>query len=147
MSVRRVLTVIGVVGAVSAVTAPAYAWDCIRVSSSPQGLQSSAKSGQWEYLTFADLVQGGLQSGDIDATQVDCVTKAWTDLGEPTSFAIGGGVAGAKGAMTSGHITDTDFFELAKNAPVKIMVNGKGVDHLDDALMMIVAGCPSTATG
>jgi hypothetical protein len=145
MAIRKVLTVAGVAVTLCAVASPAYAWDCIRVSSSPQGLQSSSQHGQWEYLTFSDLVAGGVQNGDIDATQVACVTAQWTSLGEPTSFAIGGGVAGAKGATTSGHITDSDFFELAKNAPLKVMVNGKGVDHLDDALMLIVAACPSTA--
>ena len=140
----RILTVAGTALALSALAAPAYAWDCIRVSASPQGLQSSSQHGQWMYMTFDDLVAGGVAEGAIDASQVDCVTAAWTKLGEPTSFAIGGGVAGAKGAETSGRVTDSDFFELAKNAPLKVMVNGKGVDHLDDALMLVVAGCPST---
>lgn len=62
-------------------------------------------------------------------------------LGEPSYFAIGAGVAGAHGATTSGHLTDTDIFELAKNAPIKAMVNGKGVDHLDDAITIVAGTC------
>ena len=146
MRLRKTFLVTSAAAAVLFAAGPAYAWDCIRVSGSAQGLQQSSQHGQWAYMTFAQLVEGGLEAGAIDPSQVDCVTSAWTALGEPTSFAIGGGVAGAKGAQQSGRISETDFFELAKNAPLKVMVNGKGVDHLDDALMIIVSGCPSTGS-
>lgn len=144
MHARRSLTVIGAIGAFAfAAASPAYAYDCIRVSSSPQGLQHSSANGQWIYLTIDNLLQGGVDEGFITAAQVPCLKAEWTRLGEPTAFDIGGGVAGAKGAQQSGHISDADFFELAKNAPLKVVVNGKGVDHLDDALALIVPRCSS----
>lgn len=129
------------VGAVALTASPAYAWDCIRVSGSQQGLQQSTKSGNWEYLTIQDLVQGGVDAGAVPAEAVPCLLSTWSALGEPSYFAIGIGVAGARGAQQSGHLTDQDFFELAKNAPAKVMVNGKGVDHLDDAIAIVVAQC------
>lgn len=144
MYVRRAMTVVAAMGAFGvAAASPAYAYDCIRVSSSPQGLQHSSANGQWIYLAIDDLLQGGVDEGFISAGQVPCLKAAWTQLGEPTAFDIGGGVAGAKGAQQSGHISDADFFELAKNAPLKVVVNGKGVDHLDDALMLILPSCPN----
>ena len=144
MKLSRIAAVAGIAGAVVAASAPAYAWDCIRVSGSQQGLQQSSQNGQWMYMTFDDLVAGGVAEGFLDASQVDCVTAAWAALGEPEYFAIGGGVAGARGAMQSGHMSDSDFFELAKNAPLKVMVNGKGVDHLDDAITIVVSQCSNT---
>jgi hypothetical protein len=144
MRLRKTLVVAGATGAMLLAASPAYAWDCIRVSASPQGLQQSSQHGQWEYMTIDDLIAGGVQQGFIDQSQAACVKAGWLAQGEPTSFAIGGGVAGAKGAEQSGHLTDSDFFELAKNAPLKVMVNGKGVDHLDDAIGMIAASCPAS---
>jgi hypothetical protein len=122
-------------------SAPAFAWDCIRVSGSEQGLQKSSQNGQWEYMTIDDLIAGGVQAGEVPPEAAPCLRDAWVSMGEPTSFAIGTGVAGARGAMQSGHLTDQDFFELAKNAPLKVVVDGKGVDHLDDAIMLMVGQC------
>jgi hypothetical protein len=132
------LTVAGLVVSAS----PAFAYDCIRVSSSQQGLmQSTAKSGNWLYFTIHDLVQGAVDSGEATPEQAACVEQKWVQMGEPSYFALGVGVAGARGATESGRITDQDFYELAKNAPAKVMVNGKGVDHLDDALEMVLPAC------
>jgi hypothetical protein len=138
---RTTITVAAAFAAVGLAASPAYAWDCIRVSGSAQGLQQSSAHGQWAYMTIDDLIAGGVQEGFITREQVPCVEQAWSALGEPTSFAIGSGVAGARGAAQSGHLTDADFFELAKNAPLKVMIDGKGVDHLDDALMVVVSSC------
>lgn len=93
------------------------------------------------YLTVDDLIQGGVDSGDVPADAAACLKQAWLALGEPGYFAIGAGVAGAKGATQSGRISDESFYELAKNAPAKVMVNGTGVDHLDDAIALIVPQC------
>lgn len=137
-----VLAACAAAGAVLLGTAPAQAWDCIRVSGSMQGLQNSTRSGNWEYLTIDDLVAGAMEEGMITSqAQADCVLAAWAAAGEPSYFAIGTGVAGARGAMRSGHISDADFFELAKNAPANVMVDGHGVDHLDDALAQIAGPC------
>ena len=132
----------GVAAAALALTSgPAFGWDCIRASSSQSGLMHSTRSGNWEYLTINDLVDGAVQSGMFDEQTGQCVLDAWQAAGEPSYFAIGAGVAGARGDEQSGHISDTDFFELAKNAPLKVMINGTGVDHLDDALEAFAGPC------
>lgn len=131
------LTVTGLVVSAS----PAFAFDCIRVSGSQQGLMQSTKSGNWLYFTIHDLVQGAVDEGDATPEQGACVEQKWAEMGEPSYFALGIGVAGAHGATQSGRITDADFYELAKNAPVKVMTNGKGVDHLDDAINVAIGSC------
>lgn len=139
---RSILAAAGLTAAALVVGAsPAFAFDCIRVSASQQGLMQSTKSGNWAYMTIDDLVQGGIESGQVPPDAGPCIVSTWHQLGEPSYFAIGVGVAGAKGATQSGRITDESFFELAKNAPVKVMVNGKGVDHLDDAIMIVAGTC------
>lgn len=135
------VTATAAAGALVLGATPAYAFDCIRVSGSQQGLMQSTKGGAWVYLTVDDLIQGGVDSGEVPADAAACLKQAWLALGEPGYFAIGAGVAGAKGATQSGRITDESFYELAKNAPAKVMVNGTGVDHLDDAIALIVPQC------
>ena len=44
-------------------------------------------------------------------------------------------------ALWGGRITEDSFYELAHNAPVKVMVNGRGVDHFEDALDAYAAPC------
>jgi hypothetical protein len=139
---RSILAAAGLTAVALVVGAsPAFAFDCIRVSSSQQGLMQSTKSGNWAYLTIDDLVQGAIESGDVPADAAPYIVNTWHSLGEPSYFAIGIGVAGAHGATESGRITDQSFYELAKNAPVKVMVNGTGVDHLDDAIMIVAGSC------
>ena len=54
---------------------------------------------------------------------------------------VGTGVAGANGAMRSGHLSDEDFFVLARNAPVEVTSDGHGVDHLDSVLNHYLSVC------
>jgi hypothetical protein len=139
MKTRATVVVAGIAAAVVGITAgPAAAWDCIRVSGSQQGLQQSTRSGNWEYLTLDDLAEGA-----PDGVPVECVTSKWRADGYPEYFAVGTGVGGARGAMQSGHITDEDFFVLAQHAPVAIMSDGHGVDHLDSVLDRYVSQCLS----
>jgi hypothetical protein len=136
------VAVAGVAAAIVAVSAgPAAAWDCIRVSSSQAGIMHSTASGNWGYATIDDLAQGAVDAGEISEQQATCAVAAWKDAGEPSYFAVGYAVAGARGAEQSGRISDADFFELARNAPVKVMVDGHGVDHLEDALMYYAGEC------
>jgi hypothetical protein len=131
-----------VAAATLALTAtPAFAFDCLRASSSMKGLQQSTKSGNWLYFTIQDFAQGAVAEGAVTQAQADCAVDAWIGAGEPQYFALGVGVAGAHGATQSGRITDSDFFELAHNAPLKVMTNGTGVDHFEDALFAYAAPC------
>jgi hypothetical protein len=143
MKTRATVVVAGIAAAVVGISAgPAAAWDCIRVSGSQHGLQQSTKSGNWEYFTIDDFVSGGVKEGYLTEAEAPCVVAAWKASGERSYFAMGGGVAGARGAGESGHMSeDADFFELAKNAPVEVMVDGHGVDHLMDALMYYAGEC------
>ena len=141
---RRLVTLVAapVAAAALALTAtPAFAFDCLRASSSMQGLQQSTKSGNWLYFTIQDFAQGAADEGAITQDQADCAVAAWIAAGEPQYFALGVGVAGARGATQSGRITEDSFYELAHNAPLKVMVNGKGVDHFEDALFAYAAPC------
>ena len=130
-------------GLIAFSASPAAAWDCIRVSGSEQGLMNSTKSGNWEYLTLDNLIAGAGEAG-VPEDVANCVAAAWREDGRPEHFAIGIGVAGAKGAMQSGHISDQDFFVLAKNAPVKVTSDGHGVDHLESVLDMYLSQCGSS---
>lgn len=137
MKTRATVVVAGIAAAVVGLSAgPAAAWDCIRVSGSQQGLQHSTKSGNWEYLTLDDLAAGAPEGAPID-----CVVSHWRADGYPEYFAVGTGVAGANGAMRSGHLSDEDFFVLARNAPVEVTSDGHGVDHLDSVLNHYLSVC------
>lgn len=130
-----------VVGAVAAGTAvvlsatPALAYDCIRVSGSSNGLQNSTKSGNWEYLTVDGFLGGLVAQGAITAAEASCMGTAYAATGAPTEFAIGVGVAGAHANPENpggGGV-------LAKNAPDKVLSDGKGIDHLDDSVLPALA--------
>ena len=120
---------------------PAQAWDCLLLSGSEKGMQQKAKSDNWEYFTFGDFVGSAVEYGMLTAEQADCARTAWEDAGFQQHFALGTGVAGAKGAMSSGRITESDFFVLAKNAPVKVLANGKGVDTLEAIILVQFSHC------
>jgi hypothetical protein len=119
---------LGLVGAGSA-----FAFDCIRVSSSLQGLQQSTKSGNWLLFNFgtpqgaqqtlADISNGAIV---LTNTQAVCFVNAYAQSGQPQYFALGIGVAGGKTGNGPG--------VLAHNNPnVIVLSNGKGIDHLEDS--------------
>ena len=128
---RKRLTVLAVlVVAALAISAGAYAFDCIRVSSSLQGLQQSTKSGNW--LLF-DLSTA--QSTQETFTRVigeepplelaACVSEAYAAYHVSPFFALGVGVAGGR----TGHGTGV----LASGAPDKVLSDLRGVDHLEQS--------------
>jgi hypothetical protein len=137
MKRTTVITAAAIAGAVLFSSSPAYAWDCIRTSGSTQGQQSSSTSGQWVQTSIQQIVD----SAQLPAATAACVITTWSALGEPSTFTIGTGVAGATGAAQSGRLTETDFFELAKNAPQRVMTDGHGIDHLDDAIQILINTC------
>jgi hypothetical protein len=108
-----------------AVTGSAFAFDCIRVSSSLQSLKNSTKSGNWALF---DLSSGAsaketLQVVGVDLTdsQAQCVSEHYRASGLKPYFALGFGVAGPNGVL-AGH-----------NPNVSVLSNLKGIDHLEDS--------------
>jgi hypothetical protein len=133
----------------------AFAFDCIRVSSSLQGLQQSTKSGNW-LLIRLDSAQGvhdvafDLTEGQIDlsASQAACAAAAYAATGEPLYFALGTGPAGGKKTSVTpngARSAAQGWGVIAWNAPDAVVSNGTGIDHADDtvipALENAVIGC------
>ena len=133
----------------------AYAFDCIRVSSSRQGLFQSAKSGNWLPFdfgsaagvkqTFADVFGASLND-----TQAGCIATAYGASGQPKYFALGVGVAGGKktSVPSNGARAAGDGFGVIAwhNQNLRVLSNGKGIDHIDDspiltALVKAAGGC------
>ena len=119
----RLAAVATVVVAALAFAGSALAFDCIRVSSSLQGLQQSTKSGNWLLFDFSSA--GAVQrtfanlEEDITAEEAACFAEVYAESGEPLYFALGIGVAGPNGV-------------LAWNNHTAAMGDGKGLDHLED---------------
>ena len=109
-----------VVSLVAAGTATAF--DCIRVSSSLQGIEQSARSGKW--LVFDLSSVEGLQRtleqiGEPAPTieRAECFVAVYAESGQPRFFAIGIGVAGPNGVLAWRN--------------VRTIADGKGIDHLE----------------
>lgn len=125
---KQRLTVLLAVLALALVgTGSALAFDCIRVSSSLQGLQQSTKSGNWALfnLSSGPALQQSLAAlgEEVTSEQAACASNAYKAAGEdlPLYFALGFGVAGRNGV-------------LAHNNPnVSVLANLKGIDHLEDS--------------
>ena len=127
------------------ITGSAFAFDCIRVSSSPQGLVSSTRSGKWLLfdLSSGPALQQTLAGGGLTLTdeQAACVADAYATTGQPLFFALGNGVAGGNNPNSAAGGV------LAHNNPNdSVLGNGKGIDHLDDspilpALFGAAEGC------
>ena len=113
----------------------AAAFDCIRVSSSLQGLQQSTKSGHWLLFDFssapgvqqtlATISEGAIVVSDEQAA---CFVDAYGASRQPRFFALGLGVAGGfhGGPGVLAH----------KNPNDRVLSNGKGIDHLDDSAIV-----------
>jgi hypothetical protein len=146
--VKRRLGVVVVVLAVTfAAAGAALAHDCIRVSSSLQGLQQSAgNSGNWGLF---DLSSGAAFQQSLaalneqvslqDATCASDAYKAADGGTLPLYFALGLGVAGPNGVLVHNNPNDS------------VLGNLKGIDHLDDspigAALFAAAGACNIPTG
>jgi hypothetical protein len=130
---RRFAVIVAVLALGLVAAGSALAFDCIRVSSSLQGLQQSTKSGNWLLFDFssaqgvqqtlATISEGSLVLSNADAA---CFASAYAQSGQPRFFALGIGVAGGK----TGHGVGV----LAHNNPNDaVLGNGKGIDHLEDS--------------
>src|SRR2546423_6468928 len=81
------------------ITGSAFAFDCIRVSSSHQGLVQSTQSGKWLLFDLSSgpaLQQtlGGAAGLSLTDEQAACIADAYAATGQPLFFALGTGVAG-----------------------------------------------------
>jgi hypothetical protein len=117
LAVGLAVFVLALVGAGSAL-----GFDCIRVSSSLQGLQQSTKSGNWLLFDFssAEAVQETFANiGEtVTEAEAECFAEVYGESGQPLYFALGIGVAGPNGVLAF------------RNANAS-MGDGKGIDHLE----------------
>jgi hypothetical protein len=116
------------------ITGSAFAFDCIRVSSSHQGLvQSTSHSGKWLLFDLSSgpaLQQtlGGAAGLSLTDEQAACIADAYAATGQPLYFALGTGVAGGNNPNSAAGGV------IAHNNPnTGVLGNGKGIDHLDDS--------------
>ncbi len=153
---RRFMAVLAVFAVTLATSASALAFDCMRVSSSMQGLKKSAsRSGMWTFLDMTPSGGGVAEVGNflfgpganppgplLTSTQVACFQTAYDNaLAAPNSvvpkyFALGTGVAGGK---TNGPGV------LAHNNPnSNVLSNGTGIDHFDDTVLPVFLAAAPT---
>ncbi|HEY5660904.1 MAG TPA: hypothetical protein VIR59_08970 [Gaiellaceae bacterium] len=121
----RVSALLALVLAALAFTGSALAFDCIRVSSSLQGLQQSTRSGKWALfnLSSGPALQQSLAAlgEDVDGATAACVSSEYLASGLSPYFALGFGVAGPNGVLAHNNPNDTVLGDL------------RGIDHLDDS--------------
>jgi hypothetical protein len=138
---HRLLAVVAVFVLALTVTTSAFAFDCIRVSSSLQGLRQSTQTGNWTLFDFSSAA--GVQStlANIGQTvtpeQAACAAAAYAQSGQPRYFALGTGVAGGKKDSTSSQGARAQAGEFGviawHNPNDSVLANGHGIDHLDDS--------------
>ena len=146
---KKRLPFLGIVAAlVVAMGGTAYAYDCIRVSSSFKGLQQSTKSGNWLLFNFGSAA--GVQSTFADVfespitnQQAACFAAEYAESGEPKYFALGIGVGGAQVQNEHGN-----FGVLAwHNKNEDVLGDGRGVDHLEATGIVGAAEAAAAACG
>jgi hypothetical protein len=137
---RRIPVLVAVVVAALAVASSALAFDCIRVSSSYQGLvQSTSNSGNWTLFDFSSpaALKSSLAIFGTDLTddQALCGYTAYAASGQPQFFALGTGVAAGKKTSTNsqGARAAADGFGVIawNNKNLTVLGDGKGIDHLE----------------
>ncbi len=131
---HRFVLVLGVVAVALAITGSALAFDCMRVSSSLQGLQESTKSGNWLPFDMTPSGSGVAEVLDffgvpVNSSQLACFQAAYTASTAPKYFALGIGVAGGR----TGHGPGV----IAHQAPDKVLMNGTGIEHFDDTVVPV----------
>ena len=103
----------------------AFAFDCIRVSSSLQGLENSTRSGNWALFNLSSGAATKQSLGDLGISltdaQANCLSAHYLDAGVSPYFALGIGVAGPNGVLAH------------HNPNGNVLGNLKGIDHLDDS--------------
>ncbi|HZT85881.1 MAG TPA: hypothetical protein VE984_10780 [Gaiellaceae bacterium] len=143
---HRFAVLIGVAVLALTLAGSALAHDCMRVSSSPQGLQQSASNGgNWIYFDMTDGGNGipqilGFFGLPTDPGTVACFQSAYdqavaANSALPLYFDLGNGVAGGN---TNGPGT------LAwHNKNTRVLSNGTGIEHFDDTVLpVLIAAAP-----
>jgi hypothetical protein len=144
---HRLVLFVAVAVAALTVTGSALAFDCMRVSSSAQGLQqSSSNSGTWLYFDMTDGGNGipqilGFFGLPSDSGTVACFQTAYDQAVAanpklPLYFALGTGVAGGNhnGPGVIAHNNPND----------RVLSNGTGIEHFDDTVLpVLLAAAPS----
>jgi hypothetical protein len=122
------------------VSGTAYAFDCIRVSASAQGLAASVKSGNWLPFFLGSPAEVKQTLADnFGATMTDaqaaCVYADYAASGQPKYFALGIGVAGGKKTTTTTNGARAGFFGVIAwhNKVTRVLSDGHGIDHFDDS--------------
>jgi hypothetical protein len=137
MTPYRVSIVMAALLASLALASTAAAFDCIRVSSSLEGLQQSTRSGNW-LLFDVSSVEGVQQTfasiGEQVPTagQAQCLVSTYATSEQPRFFALGIGVAGPNGVLAHRNSNTTG--------------DGKGIDHFESspilpALLTAIDAC------
>jgi hypothetical protein len=134
----------------------ASAFDCIRVSSSLQGLKNSAgQSGNWLLFDFSSA-SGAKQTfanigGTVTNQQAACFASAYAKTGQPRYFALGVGVAGGKKTSTNsqGARAQADGFGVIAwhNGNDVVLSDGHGIDHFDDSPILGAVFGAATSCG
>lgn len=127
---RRLVAFAAVAAAALTIGGSAFAFDCIRVSSSLQGLQQSTRSGNWLLFNFssAAAVQqtfADAGEGEVPIELATCIATHYASYHVTPYFALGIGVAGG------GHGGPGVLASHNKNDA--ILGNLKGIDHLEDS--------------
>ena len=135
---HRLAVFVGVAVVALTVASSALAFDCMRVSSSANGLQHSASnSGRWLYFDMTDSGTGVAQILDffgVPSAAAPCFQSAYdaavaANPKLPLYFALGIGVAGGQ---TNGPGV------IAHNNPnARVLSNGTGIDHFDDTVLPV----------
>lgn len=136
---RRLVAVLAIAASSLFAATSAYGHDCIRVSSSHQGMvSSSSHGGRWLLFDFSSVsaTTQTLATIEVPATpaQIACFVPAYAATGQPQFFALGIGVAGPNGVLAHNNPND------------RVLSDGRGIDHLDDspilgAIFASAGGC------
>jgi hypothetical protein len=152
---RRVPALLAALVAALALTGSAVAFDCIRVSSSLQGLvQSTSKSGNWLLFDFssAEGVQNTFANVfevEITGEQAACLATEYAKSEQPKYFALGIGVAGGKKqSLPESSPRGEGFGVIAWHNPNdEVLGNGKGIDHIEDGGILPAVFAAGAACG
>lgn len=122
----RLVAVAAVVVASLALVGSALAFDCIRVSSSLEGLEQSTRSGNWLLFDFSSVegLKGTLARVGEPAPsdqEAACFVSAYATSGQPQFFALGIGVAGPNGVLASRNDNTVG--------------DGNGIDHFEVSVL------------